>query len=115
MTKHEATENGKKLLARMTGRGWKLRVWENLGWHYSVVNGDLGIYPGEYTGYYSFLSVGGKGSMGAVGWGTADHRDPNKLVRLQMKKMNKHVYKEMTCYLGLESRLKPKRRTDSGE
>lgn len=29
-----------KLVKRL-GRGWKPRVWENLGWHYQAVKGDV--------------------------------------------------------------------------
>lgn len=27
----------------MSGRGWKIRVWENVGWHYSVETRGLSV------------------------------------------------------------------------
>lgn len=48
-TKQEATKQGKQLLARMKGNGWKLHVWQNHGWYYCVYNKNLNVYP-SYTG-----------------------------------------------------------------
>lgn len=36
MTEREARERGAKLLKKLPGKGWKLHVWENLGWHYEA-------------------------------------------------------------------------------
>ncbi|BAQ16965.1 hypothetical protein GL4_1509 [Methyloceanibacter caenitepidi] len=44
-------------LAQRMGQGWEPDVWENLGWHYAVVNGPFKItfdersqrYEAEYT------------------------------------------------------------------
>ena len=40
-------------LANRLGKGWKPRVWENLGWHYSAVSKSrhLKVYPGMHKGY----------------------------------------------------------------
>lgn len=40
----QANREANALAARM-GKGWKPRVWENLGWHYSVKKGVAAIYP----------------------------------------------------------------------
>ena len=32
-------------LAKRVGDGWKPRVWENLGWHYSIQKEGCEIYP----------------------------------------------------------------------
>jgi hypothetical protein len=50
------------------GRGWKPRVWENMGWHWSVSNGEFRISPsglkGRYTVYLNpTQSVGGTGNF----------------------------------------------------
>lgn len=47
LTEIEATRAAKKLLSRMEGRGWKIRVWENIGWHYAVETSMLSVrvYP----------------------------------------------------------------------
>ena len=44
MNKQEAEERGQALLKRMKGKGWKLRVHENIGWHYNVWNGPAAVY-----------------------------------------------------------------------
>lgn len=37
-------DRGRATLARMRGTGWHLRVWENLGWHYELVNGPVHLH-----------------------------------------------------------------------
>ena len=44
-----ATEEADKL-AGIMGDGWEPVVWENLGWHYKVVKGAMGIYPRKGRG-----------------------------------------------------------------
>lgn len=39
ITEHDAAVKKAKALARLCGKGWKPRVWENMGWHYSAVRG----------------------------------------------------------------------------
>jgi hypothetical protein len=46
LTKADATKRGKALKAKV-GKGWKLDIWENLGWHYCVVNAPMTIYGCE--------------------------------------------------------------------
>jgi hypothetical protein len=51
-TKHDyddAVKNA-KALAKKLGYGWKTRVWENMGWHYSVSNGPISL--SGYGPYY---------------------------------------------------------------
>jgi hypothetical protein len=45
MTEIEATKKAEELLAKMTTKGWRIRVWENLGWHYGITNGWIYITP----------------------------------------------------------------------
>jgi hypothetical protein len=54
--------------------GWKPRVWENLGWHYSVVSADghMKVHPGGgscgptrptyYTAFFGDVGEGGRWS-----------------------------------------------------
>lgn len=64
-------------LAKRMGKGWKPRVWENLGWHYSVISpcGRWKLHPhhtgsntkgpiGRMTGVTAFL--GDADSTGGV-------------------------------------------------
>jgi hypothetical protein len=45
MTKKEAVRRGKLLLKKMKTKGWKLDVWENLGWRYCISKPSIKIYP----------------------------------------------------------------------
>jgi len=44
LTKEQAEQRGNLLFNKMRGEGWKLRVWENFGWHYSVYNGAINVH-----------------------------------------------------------------------
>ena len=76
-TEAEAQKLADELLAKMTGRGWETRVWNNLGWFYALKHpsglsihvgakpdqiwaslaedgvGDLSIWHKENKPYYS--------------------------------------------------------------
>jgi len=41
--KARAIEKGRALVAALPGKGWQLRVWQNSGWHYRAIRGDLSI------------------------------------------------------------------------
>ena len=43
MKKKEAISRAKLLLNKMETKGWKIRVWENLGWHYELINQTISI------------------------------------------------------------------------
>jgi hypothetical protein len=95
MTKSDATERGAALLKRMKGKGWKLRVWENFGWHYSVYCKNLSVHSyGEYLerGKESFTALLDSDPTRHDGgyslW--TEHpcpmfHDPNEAVQVQLK------------------------------
>ena len=65
-----------KELATRLGKGWKVRVWENLGWHWEVFKGELTCTdvrrpPSRVARSYVFLnptlSVGGMQNFHAFG------------------------------------------------
>lgn len=68
-----AAKQGAADLVRKLGKGWKPRVWENMGWHYSAVSKDGRIkvhthkYPNSPRDYTAFLgdadSPGGRWAM----------------------------------------------------
>lgn len=60
MTNEEAKLTAKALRGAL-GKGWKARVWENLGWHCAVENGVLKIHP-DSSGY--IVLIGEEGSEG---------------------------------------------------
>lgn len=88
---------GAALLKRMRGRGWKLHVWENLGWHYSVHSGAISVHVSRRLGgvptYWALMSDslparGGVACSGAMIWSDPNHEqfaDPNRAVRHQLR------------------------------
>jgi len=93
-TKAEATVAAKRLQKRMCGKGWKYRVWENLGWHYSVHNGGMTVHPSCVKGeFFTLLSSGGDLGSGECYWTPSGTRfkDPNAAVRFQILKARKFV------------------------
>lgn len=98
MTKKEVTRKGRVLLKLMRGKGWKLRVWENMGWHYSVVSGPISVHPtlwSDETYYFSMISDDPKRAGGGAGiWtssGLATRKDPNQSVKVSYKIMDSVV------------------------
>lgn len=84
-SKAAATREGKKLLAKMQGKGWKLEVWENLGWHFGVRNGALSVIVSGDR-YSTLMSDEADGVGGAPIWFVRRwFRDPNAAVRAQLR------------------------------
>jgi hypothetical protein len=44
---YEAAVRNAETLATRMGEGWQAKVWENLGWHYSVTKGAATIHVSE--------------------------------------------------------------------
>lgn len=69
-----AAKGGAEKLVAQLGKGWKPRVWENMGWHYSAVSKDGRIkvhthkYKGSPRDYTAFL-----GSADSPGGRWAEH------------------------------------------
>lgn len=51
---HLAAKRAGAILARVLGKGWKARIWENLGWHYEAFH-PVGIKVSEYFHGAKFL------------------------------------------------------------
>lgn len=99
-TEAEAKAAGEKLLARMKGKDWRLRVWENLGWHISVINWPVAVYEFDYDGeisYHTSMSdVPCKDVAGTPLYLCPDDEDryfsdPNKAIEAQLKFARKFV------------------------
>lgn len=87
MTRQQAALEGRILMRKMTTRGWKLRVWENQGWHYAITNGSITVHP-TFGGYYfTLMSPDAKRPGGGLAVWTFQRRskDPNKVVRWQVE------------------------------
>ena len=86
------------LLSLMKGDGWKLRIWENLGYHYAVYNGTLTVHThhGGNPPYFCLLNLDEINGGGEVFW-TGDvgesFADPNEAVRQQLKVVREFAYK----------------------
>ncbi len=90
-----------KKLAKLMGAGWKPRVWENLGWHYSASWGNLiTVYPIRYrvsdkTSYHCLLSDTKREHFqgGSMLWpnNTKSFTCPKKCVAAQIKRAKKVV------------------------
>ena len=91
-----AKQDAKKLTASL-GKGWKSNVWENLGWHYSVISpcGRIKVHKEhEYQDYFAFLgepdSPGGRWS--------ADGKTAREAIRAVIA-MAKAELKEINAHL----------------
>lgn len=104
LIKEEAERLGNKLLKKMKGKGWKLRVHENLGWWFNVYNKNLSVSSNDAykqkkseKTYYSCLMSDNINdhSSGAMIWtergGKGYYTDPNKAVEYQVKLARKIV------------------------
>ncbi len=98
MTKKDAQEGVLYLLSLMEDKGWESRVWENLGWHYSINKAGMTIYtahttPGEVQKYHSLFtrSQTHKG-YGDVFWEDINSNiNPNKLVKEQVRVVKEYI------------------------
>jgi hypothetical protein len=94
----DATRRAAKLAARL-GDGWKPRVWENLGWHYTVELGDAkrgGISIHEGANGYWYL-MGDAPSCGIPAWShptDREFRDPKDAVRYALRRAAKDVARQ---------------------
>jgi len=94
MTKAEAEKRGKALLKKLRGDGWKLDIWENLGWHYAASNGPLSVYgpeKKEETFCCLMSDNPNKAHAGAGIWHLERNysRDPNLVITRQVKEARK--------------------------
>ena len=83
-----ATVAADRLLRALKGKGWKTRVYENLGWHYSVYNDYVTVYPVGPDSYRCLMSDDIDCRAGSRLWqdNLAYYRDPNQAVWQQIKR-----------------------------
>src|SRR5271165_5252378 len=93
--KEEATKYANKLLNKLNGLGWKIRVWENCGWHSACCNKKFGITVYDTGGRYyamvepSYIEFYGKHK---------EFKDPNKAVKYILKSAFKAI--DEMCEIG---------------
>src|ERR1043166_7716034 len=107
MTKEMAVRRGKALLKKMKGKGWRMHVHENLGWHYRVgrrfpLGFSVKVYQyDDQRGrpiheYWCLYGDGG----GLACWSThTNAKDPNESVRKQFEAVRNYANR-MARYAG---------------
>lgn len=93
LTKEQATRRGKAMLRKMKTKGWKIRVHENIGWHYTLVCGSIMLNQESDCGLFYILCDDWEPPMGGrPDWLVRKHfKDPNQAVENQMIAMQCHV------------------------
>lgn len=90
----DAEREARNLVAKLKGKGWKPRVWENIGWHFKAMSGPVQVYPSAVGDDRFWCMVGSQpdDNMGGAGFWTPQRlrvfKDPNRAVKDAMK----HVY-----------------------
>lgn len=87
-TEGEAYKGAVILQDLMNTTGWRIRVWENLGWHYQISKGTISIYEAykhidDPTSYHAMIAgEPGQNGHGLAAW-SGDFfasSDPNEVV-----------------------------------
>ena len=86
-TKEEAESGAEVLLKKMTTPGWKIRVWENLGWHFEITKHSMAIHFSEHPGqYHTYLNSGSTPGGGSHYWHQPYYSDdPNEVYERQLE------------------------------
>lgn len=90
-SEREAQAFGRKIKKKLKGKGWKIRVWENLGWHVAWHLGRVSLYPSQYSDgpvkYHTLISDNDDSlGSGACMWTRNNYsEDPNEVVRQDLQ------------------------------
>jgi hypothetical protein len=104
LSRKEAEEAARKVQKRMKSKGWKIRVWENLGWHFEIKKGTIQLHEASHNGrrpYYWTLMGSELNSYGGETYLLADETpkidmqiyDPNDAYLRQLKVAKAHLDK----------------------
>lgn len=85
---YEAARDAGRALAKSMGRGWRVRVWESLGWHYSVVSRS-GMWKVHCNNGNSFSAIFGPGPYG--GLFAENARTPRAAMRKVVRLAEQHI------------------------
>lgn len=109
MTKAQAERGAQALRRKLKGKGWKIKLWENMGWHYCLQLGPLRVDRDRSDGFYSVL-MGEKQEDNVGGsylWLVrAGFLDPNCAVTMQIRKARKTVDRLNALVNSVEDALK---------
>lgn len=91
MTKQTATERAKKLQARLnksTGGKWKIKVHENLGWHFNVSAATISVSQYSANQYSCLIGDGEYEGAGEGTWTIENTSNtPEECIMKQMEKV----------------------------
>lgn len=73
-------------LAAGLGDGWKPRVWENMGWHYSAVKDVAAVYAPNRGGYW--VSIGGNTTGSAMPQFIGEAANPVEAVKIALEQIS---------------------------
>lgn len=76
-------------LERMKTKGWQVRVWENLGWHWELRYGNhltvSGSHEDRTKNFHAMLSTRGNGGCDPTFYDRKRFADPNDAVAHRLK------------------------------
>ncbi len=90
MEKKEAVTDGAAMMVQLNDPAWKLRTWENLGWHYDAVHPcGMSVNPVFYDGgkvrYFAMLAEDGKSDEAYWPKTDEDYETPQEAVWAKTK------------------------------
>ncbi|MCK5613437.1 hypothetical protein KAR91_66820 [Candidatus Pacearchaeota archaeon] len=90
----EAKEKARRLANRL-GKGWRIRVWDNLGWHWEVRKGKINIDVNEYlsspTSYDCWVVIEGTTQSLSNTQFSKTRKTPEKAISAVAEEMERHV------------------------
>jgi len=91
ISKIDAEVRALALKKKMKGKGWKTRVWENMGWFFEVKNGPITVI-GDEGNYFAMVGLDGSGNGCWTCGGYPDKfADPNRAVAVAVKHARKQL------------------------
>jgi hypothetical protein len=109
MTKTQAETAAKLALNSLPNKkGWKTRIWENLGWCWSLENGPISVYPSTLPGHFHCMiapSIEERG-CGAGEWTDCSKKrctTPWDAVLQEVEIVRKHIEEQTKRYAALSS------------
>lgn len=82
----------KKALKRMRTKGWTIRTWDNLGWHWTLWRPHIQVRQGLGGTFSAGVSEHEDGVGTPAYWYNGNsYADPNKAVEMAVREAQKHV------------------------
>lgn len=99
LAEHDKAQRTARRIARLLGKGWRVEVWENLGWHWRVTNGPVQLgacyAKGRKTLYHAMVGSSPTESRGGAAYwterGQGYRADPRRAVKDAVRLVEKFV------------------------